>query len=500
MTQRVAIVGGGITGLAAAHRLRKTVPSSQELDLTLVEAKPRLGGSLWTEQRDGFVLEAGADSFLTTKPEAVALVRELGLLPRLVGLSTRKVYIVHRRRLHPLPEGFAFVASPRLGALVRTPLLSPWGKARAMWDLVRPPNRSTQDESIASFVQRRLGREVLDRIAGPLVAGIRAADPTRLSADSVIPQLRSLEREHGSIIRGLRASREKSPSRDPKVPTPFASFPQGMVELTDTLVGATPRVAWRSGVQAERIEREPDDRFTVVLEGGEGFPADAVLLATPSQVSAGIVDGLDGRLAKALGTIPYASSATVTLAFSAHACRYPEGSGFLVARDEGIRLRACTWASSKFPNRAPSGHVLLRAFYGGREDEGIVRASEADLVDLALSDLGPILGLHGFPEFSRVHRWLRVHPQYEVGHADRVAAIEVACANVPGLFLTGSAYRGVGIPDCIRDAEANAQAVLTYLRLTPTGVSGVTAGTTSARFPPEGDSVSRAMGGITLEV
>jgi oxygen-dependent protoporphyrinogen oxidase len=475
MTRRVAIVGSGITGLAAAHRLRRIVPSPQELDVTVVEAKPRLGGSLWTEQRDGFVLEAGADSFLSTKPEAVALVRELGLLPRLVGLSTRKVYILHRHRLLPLPEGFTLVASPRLGAMARTRLLSPWGKARAMWDLVRPPNRSTQDESVASFVQRRLGREVLDRIAGPLVAGLHAADPARLSADSVIPQLRSLEREHGSVIRGLRATRGRSPSRDPKVPTPFASFLHGMEELTDVLVRATPRVAWKSGVRVDRIERERDDGFTVVLEGGEGFPADAVLLATPSHVSAGIVEGLDDGLAKALGAIPYASSVTVTLAFSAEACRCPDGSGFLVARDEGMRLRACTWASSKFPNRAPAGHVLLRAFYGGREDEDIVGGSEEGLVDLALSDLGPILSLHGSPEFSRVHRWPRVHPQYEVGHADRVAAIETACAKVPGLFLAGSAYRGVGIPDCIRDAEANTEAVLTYLGLGPASGSEVTA-------------------------
>jgi protoporphyrinogen/coproporphyrinogen III oxidase len=500
MTRRVVIVGGGITGLAAAYRLRKSVPSAQDLDLTLVDAQPRLGGSAWTEQRNGFIMEAGADSFLTTKPQAVALVRELGLLPRLVGLSTRKVYIVHRRQLHPLPEGFALAASPRLGAMARTSLLSPWGKARAMADLVRPPNRSKRDESVASFVKRRLGREVLDRIAGPLIGGIYAADPERLSADSVIPQLRSLEREHGSVILGLRASEGKSPPQNPKVPAPFASFPLGMQELADTLVDATPGVAWRTGARAERVEREPDGRFTVVVKSGEALPADAVLLATPSHVSAGIVGVLDRGLAEALETIPYASSVTVTLAFSVSDCRLPEGSGFLVARDERIRLKACTFASSKFPNRAPVGQVLLRAFYGGREDEGIVGAADAELVDQALSDLGPILSLRGSPGFSRVHRWPRVHPQYEVGHADRVAVIEAACANVPGLLLAGSAYRGVGIPDCIRDAEARVRTVLTYLKLTPTSVPGTAAGTDSARFPPEGNPVSRSLGGVSVEV
>ncbi len=464
MTHRVTVVGGGIAGLAAAYRLRQAVPSPEELELTVAEARPTLGGTVGTERRDGFVCEAGPDSFLTAKPEVVALVRELGLERRLVGVRSRKVYLVHRRRLVPLPEGFAQVATPRLTAMLRTPLLSPWGKLRALGDLVRPPNRSARDESVSSFVERRFGREVLDRLAGPLVAGLHAADPARLSAESLLPQFRAFERQYGSVLRGLRASRRNARAPATSVPTPFASFVDGMQELPDALVRATPATSWKVGVEVEGVDPERSGGFTVRGTGDERWSADAVLLAAPAPVAARTAERLHVGLATALGGIRYASSVTVTLAFPVEACRIPEGTGFLVARDERMRLRACTWASSKFPNRAPAGQVLLRAFYGGSDDEEVVEWPEERLVERAIADLGLLIALRGPPTFSRVHRWRRTHPQYEVGHATRVAAVEAACAEVPGLFVAGSAYHGVGIPDCVRDAESAARAVLTYLR------------------------------------
>jgi len=469
VTSRVVIVGGGITGLAAAHYLRRADPDAGRLSIKVLERRGHLGGCIRTTRRDGFLLEAGADSFLTTTPWAVRLAADLGLGGRLQGLGPRgrRAYILHRGRLAPLPEGLVLIAPPRVASFLRSPLLSPAGKIRAALDLVLPARRCQGDESLASFVRRRLGREVLERIADPMVAGIHAADPERLSVDAVLPQFRAYEREHGSVIRGLRAAPPPARSDLAEVPRPFATFPNGLGELVDAFRAQTPQVEWRTNGRASRVERSRDDRFQVVLEDGAAVAADAVLLATPSNVSAKLVDGLDSSLARSLAAIPYASSATVTMAFAQDACRRLDGSGFLVPREEGLRLKACTWASSKFEGRAPKGNVLLRAFYGGAREEGDAALPDEALADLALRELGPILGIRGEPRFLQVDRWPQAHPQYEVGHGERVAAIETARARVPGLYLAGSAYRGVGIPDCIHEARATVQTIadeLTHLQ------------------------------------
>lgn len=461
---RVVVVGGGIAGLATAYCLRKLTSDSDSLTIVGIEAAPCLGGTIATERADGFVLETGADSFLTMKPWAVDLVREIGLGARMIGIDPghRRVYVLRRGRLHPLPEEFMLVAAPRIGPILRSRLLSPWGKARAALDLVLPPRPPPGDESLASFVRRRLGREVLDRLAGPLVAGIHAADPERLSVESTLPQFRAYEREHGSVIRGLRAAGVASRG-DASVPKPFASFPAGMGELVDALLRATPAVEWRTRTRALRVGRGGDG-FEVVLQGGASLKADAVVLATPSHVSASLVRAEDSRIARALKSIPYASSVVVSLAFHSSSCRPLDGSGFLVPHSEGLRLRACTWSSSKFASRAPPGKALVRAFYGGAGDDRILEESDEALVNLACEEMRPVLRLRGEPLLARVDRWPLAHPQYEVGHAARVAEVEAALADFPGLFVTGSAYRGVGIPDCVRDAKAVAEGVLASWR------------------------------------
>ena len=463
MTKHVVIVGGGVTGLSAAYRLRKAIVPREELAVTVIEARPRLGGSIGTERRDGFLIEAGADSFLTAKPRGVDLARELGLGDRLQGLRHRRVWVAKDGALVPLPNGIVLLATPRLSALCRSRLLSNRGKARAMMDLVLPPRKASGDESLASFVRRRLGREVLERIADPLVAGIHAGDPERLSMESLLPEFLKYEREHGGVIRGLRASAGRRPSSDPTVPRPFATFRDGMEELVDGLMRQTPGVEWRSATKALAVERGRDDGFEIRLGDGTSLRADAVLLATAAPVSAQLLEGLEPKLADALRAIPYASSAAVSLAYPADACRPLDGSGFLVPRKEGFHLKACTWASSKFEGRAPSGHVLLRAFYGGAREASVLDRPDEALADLALQELTSLLRLRGPPEFVRVHRWPQAHPQYEVGHTDRVATIESARAAVPGLFLAGSAYRGIGIPDCIEDADRAARGLLSFL-------------------------------------
>ncbi len=464
MTSRVAVVGGGITGLAAAYALRKAVPSPEQLAITLIEAGPDLGGSLGTERNDGFLIERGADSFLTTKPQAIGLAREVGLGDQLQGTARGGVYGVRDGALEPFPDGLMMMATSRLRPLVRTRLLSIRGKTRAAMDLVLPARKDAGDESLASFVRRRLGREVLDRIAEPMVAGIHAGDSERLSMDSLLPQFAALERAQGSVIRGLRKSAPAARAGDPSVPRPFATFRGGMGTLAEALVERSPAVEHRLQTAAARLETSGDDTFRIVDRGGTVLSADAVLLATPAFASADLLQGLAPELASALRSIPYASSAAVSLAFPEDACRRLDGTGFLVPRSEGLRLKACTWASAKFDGRAPSGHVLVRAFYGGAGEESILDRSDGDLVTLALEELGPLMRLRGAAELSRVHRWPRAHPQYEVGHKARVAAIEAANAQVRGVFLAGSAYRGIGIPDCIEDARRAAEQLLRFLR------------------------------------
>ncbi len=471
MTFRVVVVGGGVAGLATAHYLRRAVPDPDLLEVVGVEAASRLGGSLWTEQTQGFLLEAGADSFLTARPAALRLARELGLGERLRGLTPqgRTARILHRGRLHPLPEGFTLVAPPRWRALARSPLLSPWGKVRAALDLVLPARVGAEDESVASFVRRRFGGEVLDRMAGPVVAGIHAGDAERLSAERLLGTYRTYERERGSVLRGLRSSARAPPPDGPEGPRPFATLAGGMGELTDGLLRGTKHVAWTRTTAVARVLRQGSRSFEVELEHRGSLDADAVVLATPSPVSARAVRTLAPSLASALASIPYASSATVTLAFPDDAWTSVGGSGFLVPDGEGLRLKACTLASQKFPGRAPSGHVLARAFFGGAKDASVVDLSDEELRDLALRELGPVLGLRAAPELVRVHRWREVHPQYDVGHDRRLESIAAELRGVPGLALTGSAYRGVGIPDCVADAEKVAYALTQTLVAPPQG-------------------------------
>ncbi|EQD79654.1 protoporphyrinogen oxidase [mine drainage metagenome] len=464
MTARVAILGGGISGLGAAYGLRKAIPSASEVELTVIESRPDLGGTIGTEGMQGFRIERGPDSFVTLKPRAYQLAGELSLGPQVVGVRSRGFYGVRHGTLVPAPEALVLVAPARLGAFFRTRLLSVSGKLRASFDVFLPARPNDGDESLASFVRRRLGREMLDRIADPLVAGIHAGDPEKLSMESLLPQFIEYERTYRSVIRGLRASARSRPASTSTVPRPFASFRGGMGELTQALVAKTPGVAWRTGVRALRLERTRDGRFQVGLSDGTTWTGETVVLTVPTPVAEELVRGLSPRLATALRAIHYSSSVIVSLGFREQAYRAPSGSGVVVPRNEGFRLSACTFSSIKFEGRAPPGHALVRAFYGGARDEAAVELSDETIVGLAEQELGRLIGLRAPVEVIRVHRWPKAHPQYEVGHRDRVAEVEAACAEVPGLFLAGSGYRGIGISDCLEDADRAVQGVLATLR------------------------------------
>lgn len=412
---RVVIVGGGITGLALAYYLAK-----KGVRATVLEAADRPGGVIRTERRDGFVIEGGPDSFVVQKPWAAELCRELGL--ELIPSRSRRVFVLHRGRLRGMPEGMLLAVPSRLLPFLFSSLLSVRGKLRAAMDLVLPRGGGG-DESLASFVRRRLGREILERIAEPLMAGIFVAPAERLSLKATFPRLLDMEREHRSLILAAR--------RVPRSEGPmFLSLRGGVATLVESLVARLPDVRCGRPVLAVRPGK-------VLTADGE-LEADHVVLAVPARVAAELVNG---PLAGALRAIPYVDSATVSMAF--RGLKLPEGAGFVVPKREGRRIVACTWSSAKFEGRAPADCALVRCFF--RNDIA------GDLITPALRDLQDILGFRQEPLLTRVYRWRGVNPVYEVGHEERVAAIERLLP--PGLHVAGSAYRGVGVPDCIRDAR-----------------------------------------------
>jgi len=461
---RLVVVGGGITGLAAAYRAVELARERAiELDLTLLEARARLGGTIATERAGGFLVEAGPDSFLSEKPWALELCRRLGVEDRLVRTDDRfrKVFVWRAGRLHPLPDGFQLLAPTKLGPFVRSGLFSWRGKFRMALDLALPRGVS-DDESLGAFVRRRLGREALERVAQPLVAGIYTADPDDLSLAATMPRFGELERRERSIILGLwRGSR-----RAPMVGTSgarwslFVTFANGMEELVSTLASRLPTGAVRIKHRVDGVERH--GRGWRLLGGlGPAVEADQVIVAAESYAAGRLLRYVDPGLATLLGEIPYASSATVTLGYRRADVPGPlDAFGFVVPRAERRALLACTFSSVKYPGRAPEGFLLLRCFVGGALNEGILQSDDGALVATTRDELRQALGVTAEPVLTRVVRWPKAMPQYHVGHGARIETIERGAAALPGLQLAGGAYRGVGIADCVRSGEAAAERAL----------------------------------------
>ena len=458
------MVGGGVTGLAAAHR---AVEVARErgiaLELTLVEARERLGGTIATERAGGFLVEAGPDSFLSEKPWALALCRRLGLEDRLARTDDRyrKVFVWRAGRLHPLPDGWELLAPTRLAPFLTSGLFSWPGKLRMALDLVLPRGIA-DDESLGAFVRRRLGREALERVAQPLVAGIYTADPDDLSLTATMPRFAELERRERSIILGLwRASR-----RAPQAGISgarfglFVTLKEGMEELVAALATGIQSDAVLLKHRVAGVERR-GNRWRVTTVEGADLDAERVVVATESHAAARMLRYVDPTLATLLAEIPYASSATVTLGYRRAEVPHPlDGFGFVVPRAEGRALLACTFSSVKYPGRAPEGDVLLRAFVGGALNEAVLELDDATLVMRARDELRQAMGIRAAPVLTRVFRWPKAMPQYHVGHLARVDTIERLVRALPGLDLAGGAYRGVGISDCVRSGEGAAERAL----------------------------------------
>ncbi len=449
----VAVIGGGITGLAAAYELhRRAIP------FTLFERSPRLGGVIRTDQVDGFTIDAGPDSLIVQKPAALALCREIGLEPRLVStLPPRTAFVVRHGALHPLPPASVFGIPTRLGPLLSSGLLTWGGKARMAMELIVSPREETADESVASFFRRRFGAEAVDYIADPLLAGIHAGDVARLSMQTLFPRLVETERTHGSVIRGFRklVAARAGRGNDGGL---FRSLPGGLEELVSALVGRLPTTAIRCGVAATSIRGTGP--FQIGASRGAGVLARQVVLAAPASVSAALLQPLDADLGRLCAGIPHTSTATVALAYPRRAVGHPlSGTGFVVPRVEtSLAIMAGTWVSSKWPHRAPDDHVLMRGFLGGARDPGVLDRADADLAAAVHRDLATLLRIDAGPSLTRVFRWPGANPQHDVGHADRVAAIDARLTRFSGLHLAGAAFRGVGIPDCVVAGRAAATA------------------------------------------
>ncbi len=469
MSYRVVVVGGGISGLAAAHRLMElNGEGSYKIEIALLEADQRVGGAIATEHVNGFLVESGPDSFITEKPWGIQLCERLGIASNLISLrSTRQnIYVVHQGSLVPLPEGFILMAPTRLWPLIRTPLFSWRGKLRMALDLILPRGSRVEDESMGSFVRRRFGQELLERVVQPLMGGIYAGDPEELSLKSTMPRFLELERTRRSIIwatlleqrRRARSQRTGSGARWGL----FVSFADGMQQLVETIAGRLPVQTVRKGTRAVSLEWNAEKKvWGIITDGGEELEADGVILAIPAYGAARALASVDPELAKELAAIPYTSTATVSLAYRrTDIPNSLDGFGVVVPAQERRQIIACSFSSVKYSGRAPAENELVRAFVGGALQPELFEQNDEAMESSVRQELAALLGIKAAPLFCRIHRHPSSMPQYRIGHTERVARIKERLTKHQKLALAGNAYGGVGIADCIHSGESAAEALL----------------------------------------
>lgn len=457
---RIAIIGGGIAGLAAAFELERARKTGTEVEYTLFEARERLGGSLASETIDGAVLERGPDSFLTEKPAAAELCRELGLGDALIPSNdvARKTYVVVRNRLVALPDGLMFLVPTKLLPTALTPLFSLSTKARMAMELLHPPsNNGHVDESVAALVERHYGAEAVDRLADPLLSGIYGGDAAQLSARTVLPRLVEMENKYGSLTRGMLAAHRQMRARKGPAQASrplFTALRGGMQQLVDAIVARLDPACVHVSTPVSAIEKDSDGWR--VEAGGFIRIYDALIVASQAWAAGALLKAVDPALAEELSAIPYSSSITVNLIYDEKQLgTLPEGFGFLVPPSEGRAMLACTFVHRKFLGRTPPGKAVFRAFLGGMRNEALLSETDAALVAVVRRELREILGERimgraGGPEHTQVSRWRQAMAQYAVGHKERIERINARVAALPGLRLVGNAYDGIGVPDCIR--------------------------------------------------
>jgi protoporphyrinogen/coproporphyrinogen III oxidase len=470
MNRRIVVVGGGIAGLAAAHRLVElNNENSHGLQVMLMEASSRLGGVIATERIGEFIVEAGPDSFITEKPWALRLCERLGLASRLVSTqaANQKIYVVHKDKLEALPEGFFLLAPTRFWPFIQTPLFSLGGKLRIAAEIFLPRAAKDGDESLGAFVRRRFGVEVLHRVAQPLIGGIYAADPEQLSLSATMPRFKEMERARRSIILSM-VSEQRRRDRSRQTGSGarwslFVTLAGGMHELVESIASRLAGCV-RLSTTTTGLTRDMDKKCWKVTTGAnESHEVDGVILATPSFQTAELLRGVASDAADDSKQITYASTATVSLAFQqTDFQRKLDSFGFVVPAIERRKIMACTFSSLKYPGRAPEGYVLLRAFVGGSLQPHLFQADDVTIIENVRAELASLLGVTAEPFFTRLWRHPASMPQYVVGHDARVKRIETALHKFPTLALAGSAYHGVGISDCVRSGEEAAEKVVNH--------------------------------------
>ena len=463
----LVVIGGGIAGLSAAYYASK-VP---ELRVTLLESASRWGGKITTDlvilQEGQFIIEGGPDTFLATKPWGLALCKELGLADRLHGTNPDKknTYVLNRNRLIPLPDGLAMMIPTNIGAILQSQLVSWFGKARMGLDFLLPAKRVNGDESLGTFVSRRLGREAYESLIEPLMSGIYAGDGDQLSLNSTFPYLRDLELRYGSLARGALAMRKQMSANGQKVQGSRSAFltpATGLTEIVEKLIEHLTSHGADLRLNARALQiTDYESRYRVELADAEALDVNAIILATPAFISGQLLSALDPSLATDLQSISYASTATVSLAYrQSDVPRELDGYGYVIPRREGRKALACTWTSTKFPHRAPDGYALIRVFVGRAGQD--FPWNEEELLALAREELRLTLDITADPLLSRVFKWEKAMPQYNLGHPEILKRIATALERYPGLALAGNAYQGIGIPDCIHSGQLAVERILEH--------------------------------------
>ena len=466
--KRIAIVGGGVSGLSAAYALEQQRRAGTQVEYVVFESGSRMGGVMVTERAEGCLIEAGPDSFLTEKPWAIDLCRQIGLEKELIGSNDaeRKTYILVNGRLVVMPDGLMFMVPTKILPTVFSPLFSLSTKLRMAREWFHPPHKAEHDETVAAMVERHYGGEMVDRLADPLLSGVYGGTAADLSVRAVLPRFAEMESKYGSLGRAMLAARRQGAS---SVKRPlFTSLKDGMQQMVDALVARLSSSSLIVQVAVNAVTPRADG--WAVSAGDRSDHFDAVILAVPAGVAAALLRLANSELAGELSGINYTSSVTVNLGYD-HRVRslLPPGFGFLVPRSEGKRLLAATFVHNKFPHRAPEDRALIRCFLGGAADEQILQLSEEQIVGIVRSELGQIIGLTAEQLFARVYKWKKAMAQYGVGHLERLERIERLRQSSPGLALAGNAYRGIGVPDCVRSGSDAALQLLSSfgLRATP---------------------------------
>jgi protoporphyrinogen/coproporphyrinogen III oxidase len=456
---RIAIIGGGISGLAAAFELEQRRREGARVAYVLYEASSRLGGVLRTEQVDGCVIEAGPDSFVTEKPWAADFCRALGIGDQLISSNDaeRKTYILTHGRLVEMPDGLMFMVPTKILPTGMSPLFSWKTKLRMMQELYHPPRAVGHDESVAAFVERHYGAEMVDRLADPLLSGVYGGEAANLSVRAVLPRFAEMERTHGSLGRAMLAARKKMKSASK--PALFTSLKNGMQALAETAVAHLTPTCLLTNATVFAIQ--PQAGGWTVSAGLQSDQFDRVIVALPATAAAEILEHTSPELAKELAAVQYSSSITVGLGYDREVREsLPPGFGFLVPRSEGKRLLAATFVHNKFPHRAPEDRALLRCFFAGSNAENVWSLSDDEIIGIVRQELRQILGLEPEPLFARVYKWKSAMAQYGVGHLERLERIEALRQKLTGLALAGNGYRGIGVPDCVRSGREAAKQLL----------------------------------------